>query len=113
MSAKEIFELIGIISAAIGSLISLLVTLKKLFPALKEIAKNKDFAKIKQIADVAMQTAEHSEKHGVEKEEMVLNIVKNECNLLGIELNEKSLADLILYIKDSVKWFNGMGKKNN
>ena len=107
----DIFELIGIIAAAIGSILALFVTVKQLFPALFKIAKNKDFAKIKEIADTAMKEAEKSDKHGLQKQEMVVNIVKEECKLLDIDFDDQALLDLIAYIEQSINWFNDMKRK--
>ena len=110
MSIVNIIELIGIISAAISSLVALICTFKKLIPALFKIARNKDWAKIKELADIAMKEAEKSDKHGVEKQEMVLNIVSKECKALDIQFNEQDVLDLIDYIKQSIDWFNEMTK---
>ena len=92
----------------IGSIAALIPTAIKLFKALKEIVKNKNWQKILELADNAMELAEITSLHGSDKRDLVINTVRKGCSELDIELNEELVENLIKYIDDSIQWLNRM-----
>ena len=92
----------------IGSIAALLPTAIKLFKALKEIVKNKNWQKILELADNAMELAEITSLHGSDKRDLVINTVRKGCSELDIELNEELVENLIKYIDESIQWLNRM-----
>lgn len=102
---------IVLIVGLIGAIVALVPTLIKLCKSLATIVKNKNWDKIKEIADAAMKAAEASGKSGAEKQEMVIAAVKAGCAEAEIELDEEILNNLIKYIQECIAWFNDMNKK--
>ena len=92
----------------IGSIAALIPTAIKLFKALKEIVKNKNWQKILELADNAMELAEITSLHGSDKRDLVINTVRKGCSELDIELNEELVENLIKYIDESIQWLNRM-----
>ena len=92
----------------IGSIAALIPTAIKLFKALKEIVKNKNWQKILELADNAMELAEITSLHGSDKRDLVINTVRKGCSELDIELNEELVENLIKYIDESIRWLNRM-----
>jgi len=80
----------------------------KLWQAIKLIAKNKDWKKIMEIADAAMEQAEASGKAGADKERMAIDIITTSCKELGIEFD---VAEVVKYIKDTIDFVNHLSKK--
>lgn len=105
--------LIGLIIGLIGAIAALIPTIIKLVKSLKTIVKDKNWAKIKEIAKAAMKSAEESKKSGSEKKELVINAVKAGCSELGIEIDQELIDNLSKYIDDSIDWFNAMKKKED
>lgn len=102
--------LISLIIGLIGSISALIPTAIKLFAAVKELVKNKNWTKIMAIADKAMEEAEKSGKSGAEKKEMAISIVSASCKELGVALDEELLTKLATYIEDTIAYFNDMTK---
>ena len=102
--------IITFIIGFIGAIVALIPVSIKLVKRGKELIKNKDWAKIKEIADTAMKTAESTGKTGVEKKEIVIAAVKAGCAEAGIVIDEKLLKDLADYIDTTIEWVNGMIK---
>lgn len=73
-----------------------------------ELVKNKNWLKIKEIALVAMEKAEASEKRGAEKQQMVIDAVVAGCKEAEIEISEEDLKNLVEYIDETIAWFNNM-----
>lgn len=92
----------------IGSMAALIPTAIKLFKALKEIVKNKNWQKILELADNAMELAEITSLHGSDKRDLVIETVRTGCSELDIELNEELVENLIKYIDDTIQWLNRM-----
>lgn len=102
--------IITFIIGFIGAIVALIPVSIKLVKRGKELVKNKDWAKIKEIADTAMKTAESTGKTGAEKKEIVIAAVKAGCEKAGIVIDEKLLKDLVDYIDTTIEWVNGMIK---
>lgn len=102
--------IITFIIGFIGAIVALIPVSIKLVKRGKELIKNKDWAKIKEIADTAMKTAESTGKTGAEKKEIVIVAVKAGCEKAGIVIDEKLLKDLVDYIDTTIEWVNGMIK---
>lgn len=107
ITISSITELIGLISAGVALIGSLITVIVKLVSAIKTIAKNKDWQKVIEIAKAAILEAEKSMKSGKEKKEMVINIVNKTCLELGVEVDANKLAD---YIDECIKWANELNK---
>lgn len=73
-----------------------------------ELAKNKNWSKIQEIAMAAMKEAEASGKKGVEKQQMVIDAVVAGCKEAGVEVSEDDLKNLASYINATIDWFNKM-----
>ena len=104
---------VGLITLLIGliSAISALVpTALALFKKVKELIKEKDWAKIMKIAEIATKAAETTGGSSEEKEQMAIDIIKAECEEMHIEMNEETLKEVIAYIKELIDYFNGMTK---
>ena len=99
---------------SLGGLVGALVKLKgkgkQLLSALKQIAKNKDFDKIRKISMAAIEAAEASGKKGAEKKEMVMTSVAAGCKEMGIEISEEDLKEISEHVEDMVGFFNEMKK---
>lgn len=102
--------IITFIIGFIGAIVALIPVSIKLVKRGRELVKNKDWAKIKEIADTAMKTAESTGKTGAEKKEIVIAAVKAGCEKAGIVIDEKLLKDLADYIDTTIEWVNGMIK---
>lgn len=105
--------LISLIVGLIGAIAALIPVAIKLFKALKEIVKNKNWSKIKDIAKAAMTTVEeyhksHPEMSSDDKLNMALDMIQAGCAEIGIEVDEVTLNNLVDYINQTIDWFNGM-----
>lgn len=105
--------LISLIVGLIGAIAALIPVAIKLFKALKEIVKNKNWSKIKDIAKAAMTTVEeyhksHPEMSSDDKLNMALDMIQAGCAEIGIEVDEATLNNLVDYINQTIDWFNGM-----
>lgn len=103
--------LIGLMIGLIGAIAALIPTIVKLCKSLKTIVKEKNWSKIKEIADSAMKAAEESNKSGAEKKELVINTVKAGCKAAGIEIDDGLIESLSKYIDETIEWFNDMNKE--
>ena len=99
-----IMLIVGLVSAIAG----LIPTFIKLKSALKKIAKDKNFAKLIEIAKKAMTEAQASGKTGAQKQEMVLVAVKAGAIEIGVEVNDEDIENLIDSIKELKQFFNDM-----
>ena len=106
-------SLVSLIVGLIGAIAALIPTIIKLVKALKTIAKNKDWEKIKNIAVVAIESAEASQRTGEEKKQMVIGTVKVACKEAGVELDDGLLNNLSTYIDDMISYFNNMKSTEN
>lgn len=105
--------LITLIVGLIGAIAALIPVAIKLFKALKEIVKNKNWSKIKDIAKAAMTTVEeyhrsHPEMSSDDKLNMALDIIQAGCAEIGVEVDDEILNNLVDYITKTISWFNGM-----
>ena len=105
--------LVSLIIGLVGAIAALIPTAIKCFKALKEIAKNRDWKKIMEMADAAMKDVEGSKKSSKKKLETVISAVKAGCVEAGVEIDDKLLEDLTKYINECIEWHNGMNEKNN
>lgn len=108
MNAGEVITLITLICGLIGAVGALIPTLVKLFNALKEIVKNKNWEKIIKIAYKAVEEAEKTGKSGAEKKEIAIAAVKAGCAEAGIELDVEQANKLADYIDELIEYFNNM-----
>lgn len=113
MTTEQIITLITLIAGLIGAIAALVPTLIKMFKALKEIATNKNWQAIKDIAKAAMQEVEeHSRKNpnmtSQQKLDMAINIIKEGAAAINIEVDTKLISDLVEYIEKTIKWANNM-----
>lgn len=99
--------LVGLIGTGVGAFFAI----KNWFKLLKTKKAKEIWALIMEIADAAMQEFEQSTLKNVAKEDAVINSVKASCKTAGIDI-EPFIDQLHDYIKNSIKWFNGMnGRK--
>lgn len=102
----------GIITLISGglALLATLVTLSiSLYKACKQIAKDRNWKKVMEVADAAIQAAEKSGKSGADKKTMVIEAVQASCLALGIEVD---LSQLGTYIDECIEFANKLnGKK--
>lgn len=112
---ENTITLITLIIGLLGAIAALIPTLIKLFNMIREIAKNKNWTKLTAIAMDAMKQVENEYRKnpkmtGEEKLELALDIIVDQAESLGVEMDENSIRDLINYINDTIKWANDMKK---
>lgn len=112
MNAMEIVGLISAIVGLVGAIIALIPTIIKVVRLGKEIIKNKDWNKIKEIANAAMIAAEAKYKEGSDKKEAVIDAVKQACFEANIPLDEGVLDNLVEYIDTIISYHNNMTQAN-
>ena len=105
--------LVSFIVGLVGAIAALIPVVIKLVKALKEIIKNKNWSKIKDIAKAAMTTVEeyhrsHPEMSSDDKLNMALDIIQAGCAEIGVEVDDEILNNLVDYITKTISWFNGM-----
>lgn len=91
--------------AAVAALVPVAVKLAKKGG---ELVKDKNWAKMQEIAMAAMKEAEASGKKGSEKQQMVIDAVIAGCKEAGIEVSEADLKNLASYINATIDWYNKM-----
>lgn len=111
-TAEGWISLVTFIVGFVAAILTLVPVAIKLFKKCKELIKTKNWDKIKEIADAAMEEAEASGKSGADKKEMVVNAVKAGCEEAGIEIGEEELNNLADYIDVAIDWFNKMLSNN-
>lgn len=112
MNAMEIVGLISAIVGLVGAIIALIPTVIRVIRLGKEIIKNKDWNKIKEIANAAMIAAEAKFKEGSDKKEVVIDAVKQACFEANIPLDEDVLDNLVEYIDTIISYHNNMTQAN-
>lgn len=115
MTLEQIITLVTLIAGLIGAIATLIPTLVKLFKTAKELLKNKNWSKLKEIAMTVMKEVEdyykiHPSMTSQEKLNMAIDIIKLSAASLEIDLNEEAIRDLISYINQTIKWANDMKK---
>ena len=108
--------LISLFVGLVAAIIGLIPTVKKLGVALAELAKNKQWSKILEIAKEGMEIAEQSGKTGEQKLSDVIDYVKLMSADLHIDISEENLDNLKQYITEIINWHNAMNdavSKNN
>lgn len=115
MTTEQVITLITLIAGLIGAIAALIPTLIKLFKALKEIFKNKNWQALKDIAKTAMKEVEehyrsHPEMTSQQKLDMAVEIIIEGAKAIEIEVSEETIRDIIKYIEDTIKWANDMKK---
>lgn len=105
--------LVTLIAGLIGSIAALIPVVIKLVKSLKEIIKNKNWDKIKEVATAAMKTVEdyyktHPEMSSDDKLQMALEIIKAGCAEIDIVIDDEILNNVVKYICDTINWFNSM-----
>ena len=108
VTAEGWITLISFIIGFIGAVAALIPTVIKLVKKGKELIANKDWEKIKDIAQAAIEQAEKSGATGADKKQMVLDSVEAACKEAGITLDATLLANLSDFIDTTIKWFNNM-----
>ena len=88
--------------ALIGSIIGLAITLYK---KLKELAKDKNWLKIMEIADTAILEAEKLTISGAEKKNVALGAIEAGCKAAGIVCDLTAVGD---YIDQCIDFANGI-----
>lgn len=97
--------LFGLIGTGIASYFAI----KNFIKATKEKSASEIWAMIMAMADAAMKEAEVSGKTGVDKKDMVVNMVKASCKSAGINL-DTFIDQLSDYIDQTISFVNGMSK---
>ena len=115
MTVEQIITLITLIAGLIGAIATLIPTLIKLFKALKEIVKNKNWQALKDIAKVAMREVEehyreHPEMTSQQKLDMAIEIIIAGAAEIDIEVSEDTIKEIIQYINETIQWANDMQK---
>jgi uncharacterized membrane protein YbaN (DUF454 family) len=115
MTTEQVITLITLIVGLIGAIATLVPTLIKLFNAFKEIAKNKNWQALKDIAKVAMkEVEEHYRKHpemtSEQKLNMAIEIIVAGAAEIDVEVNEDIIREIVKYINETIKWANDMKK---
>jgi hypothetical protein len=103
-TTEGILSLISTGLVLLGGLITVSV---KLYNAIKQIIKDKNWRKIIAIADRAMEAAEKSGASGADKKAQVIEAVKAGCLEMGIDAMEY-IDQLSTYIDECIKFFNDM-----
>lgn len=109
-TVSDWITLITLIAGLIGAIAALIPTAIRLYESLKEIAKNKDWAAIIKMADIAIQAAEKTGEEGAKKKEIAIKAVLDECETLGIEVSNLQLEELSRYIEETILFINTMTK---
>lgn len=113
MTVEQIITLVTLIAGLVGAIAALVPSLIKLFKALKEIVKNKNWQALKDIAKVAMQEVE---KHyranpsmtSKQKLDMAIDLIIEGAKEINVEIDEATIESLIEYIEKTIKWANTM-----
>lgn len=100
--------IITLISSGVALIGTILMLCIKLYSALKEVVKNKEWKKIIKLADSAMTAAEESGESGADKKQMVIAAVEAGCKELGVTVD---LCKLSEYIDECIEFANKMNKK--
>lgn len=104
-SIELITTIISLVVTLIPTLTGLVLTCVKLF-------KNKDWNKIKDIADAAMKEVEEQSKNvnmsSNKKLESALEIIQKSLTVAGINFDDKTKERTKEYISECIKWFNQM-----
>lgn len=113
MTTEQIITLITLIAGLIGAIAALIPTLIKLFKALKEIFKNKNWQALKDIAKAAMQEVEEHYRANPtmtskQKLDMAIDLIVEGAKEIDIEVDESTIENLIEYIEKTIKWANSM-----
>ena len=97
--------LVGLVTTGVGAFF----TIKAFIKNMKEKSVKEQWAIIMTAADAAMKEAEHSGKAGVEKKNMVIQMVSKTCDAAGLDI-DLFLTQLNAYIDQSIDFVNGMTK---
>lgn len=113
MTTEQIITLVTLIAGLIGAIAALIPTLIKMFNAFKEIAKNKNWQALKDIAKAAMkEVEEHYRKNPAmtskQKLDMAIDIIVTGAKEINIEVDESVIENLVEYIEQTIKWANNM-----
>jgi len=108
MTPSEIVNLVIAITSLVPTLVSVVVLVVN-------IIKNKNWKLVMAIADEAMKAVEvyakeHPGMSSDDKLNMAIESIKSGLAVAGIKVDEVLLKRIIDYIKESINWFNGMGK---
>lgn len=107
-SIELITTIISLVITLIPTLTGLIITCVKLF-------KNKDWSKIKDIADAAMKEVEEQSKDvnmtSEKKLEAALEAIQKSLTVAGITFDDKTKQRTKEYIEQCIKWFNQMSNK--
>jgi hypothetical protein len=115
MTTEQVITLITLIVGLVGAIATLVPTLIKLFNAFKEIAKNKNWQALKDIAKAAMKEVEehyrlHPEMTSEEKLNMAIEVIIAGAAEIDVEVNEDTIRDIVKYINETIQWANDMKK---
>ncbi len=100
--------LITLFCGLIGAIAGLIPLAIKVVKKGKELVKNKNWEKIKEITKAAMEKAQASGKAGADKKAMVMEAVKAACKEAEIEFDEELINQLSNYIDKTKDFVNGM-----
>lgn len=92
-------NLASVAAAALAAIIGLGITIYKL-------VKNKNWEKLKEIANAAMVTAEASGKAGKDKLQIALDAVQSGAKEAGITISDALLAAIKIYINKAIDQHN-------
>lgn len=115
MTAEQIITLITLIAGLVGAIAALVPTLIKMFNALKELSKNKNWNQLRNIAMNAMQEVEKHYRSNPsmtskDKLDMAIDLIIAGAKEIGVIVDEKLIEDLVKYIEETIKWANDMKK---
>ena len=113
MTVEQIITLVTLIAGLIGAIAALVPSLIKLFKALKEIVKNKNWQALKDIAKAAMQEVEEHYRTNPtmtskQKLDMAIDLIVEGAKEINVEIDETTIESLIEYIEKTIKWANSM-----
>lgn len=95
------------------AIVSIIPTIVSVVALIVNIIKNKNWKLVTTIADSVMESVEayakaHPGMSSDDKLNMAIEGIKSGLAVAGISLDETALKRVIDYVKESIKWFNGM-----
>lgn len=100
--------LLSLIAGLVGLIAAIIPLVVKLTKSLKQIVKDKNWAKIKDIIMAAITEAEASGKSGADKKQQVLKSVQVGCRVANIEITDELLKQISDFIDETIKFVNTM-----
>ena len=115
LSAESTITLITLLIGLVGAIAALIPTLIKLVSSIKKIAKDGNWKKLTEIAmDVMKQVEEmHRQNPSMSSEDklnLAIQLIKDAGSMLGIQVDDDMVNDLVDYIGQTISWVNEMKK---